>query len=174
MELDIRVLFYVVLHIGRVEFANIVLGFAATNLHFEPKNISTCILVSMLLPICVAFRAREYIYVLAFFWIGNGRITQKYFDIIKFVGIMVHRSQFNFFIRQSSDVVCGSADRKHRRSQRSSPLLQRDHVGGKFDDASFSDVVFNLSTTIVGARIMALPETLKQLDGHCIGWNADR
>jgi len=32
-----------------------------------------------------------------------------------------------------------------------------------FDGASFSGAVFNLSTTIVGAGIMALPATLKQL-----------
>ncbi|XP_075497021.1 amino acid transporter AVT6A-like isoform X1 [Primulina tabacum] len=55
------------------------------------------------------------------------------------------------------------ADRKHRRTQRSAPLLPKDHGGGEFDGASFSGAVFNLSTTIVGAGIMALPETLKQL-----------
>uniref|UniRef100_A0A7N0UKM5 Amino acid transporter transmembrane domain-containing protein n=1 Tax=Kalanchoe fedtschenkoi TaxID=63787 RepID=A0A7N0UKM5_KALFE len=56
------------------------------------------------------------------------------------------------------------ADRKCRRSPRSSPLLsvtarsEFNHAG-----ASFSGAVFNLSTTIVGAGIMALPATLKQL-----------
>ncbi|CAI9115974.1 OLC1v1017003C2 [Oldenlandia corymbosa var. corymbosa] len=65
-------------------------------------------------------------------------------------------------------------DRKYRRSPRSSPLLPKKHggVGGdefhdgggfEVDGASFSGAVFNLSTTIVGAGIMALPETLKQL-----------
>ncbi|KAK9270412.1 hypothetical protein L1049_025991 [Liquidambar formosana] len=59
------------------------------------------------------------------------------------------------------------ADRKCRRSPRT-PLLPPKHddfepleVG--FDGASFSGAVFNLSTTIVGAGIMALPATLKQL-----------
>ncbi|KAG6434717.1 hypothetical protein SASPL_106358 [Salvia splendens] len=55
-------------------------------------------------------------------------------------------------------------DRKHRRSQRAAPLIPRDHHGGgEFDGASFSGAVFNLSTTIVGAGIMALPATFKQL-----------
>ncbi|KAL3812306.1 hypothetical protein ACJIZ3_013574 [Penstemon smallii] len=54
------------------------------------------------------------------------------------------------------------SDRKHRRSQRSVPLLPKDH-GGEFSGASFSGAVFNLSTTVVGAGIMALPATLKQL-----------
>lgn len=52
-------------------------------------------------------------------------------------------------------------DRKHRRSQRAAPLIH--HGGGEFDGASFSGAVFNLSTTIVGAGIMALPATFKQL-----------
>ncbi|KAK9756533.1 hypothetical protein RND81_01G104200 [Saponaria officinalis] len=66
-------------------------------------------------------------------------------------------------------------DRKHRRSPKS-PLLSaakhhRHHrrdsafdaaeVG--FSGASFTGAVFNLSTTIVGAGIMALPATFKQL-----------
>jgi len=63
-------------------------------------------------------------------------------------------------------------DRKFRRSTKS-PLLPHKHhhqqhrdvfaseVG--FSGASFSGAVFNLSTTIVGAGIMALPATLKQL-----------
>lgn len=60
-----------------------------------------------------------------------------------------------------------STDRKHRRSPRSTPLLpqKHDHYVEEvaFDGASFSGAVFNLSTTIVGAGIMALPATLKQL-----------
>ena len=49
------------------------------------------------------------------------------------------------------------------------PLLPKSHVqesDAGFDDfngASFSGAVFNLSTTIIGAGIMALPATLKQL-----------
>ncbi|KAL2471501.1 Transmembrane amino acid transporter family protein [Abeliophyllum distichum] len=53
-------------------------------------------------------------------------------------------------------------DRKHRRSLRVTPHLPKDH-GRDFVGASFSGAVFNLSTTIVGAGIMALPATLKQL-----------
>ncbi|KAL7154901.1 hypothetical protein ABFS83_03G035100 [Erythranthe nasuta] len=55
------------------------------------------------------------------------------------------------------------SDRKHRRSQKAAPLLPKDHGGGEFGSASFAGAVFNLSTTIVGAGIMALPATLKQL-----------
>ncbi|CAN4092202.1 unnamed protein product [Withania somnifera] len=60
------------------------------------------------------------------------------------------------------------SDRKHRRSPKTAPLLpQKDadvrHSEAGFDGASFSGAVFNLSTTIVGAGIMALPATLKQL-----------
>ncbi|XP_051139714.1 amino acid transporter AVT6A-like [Andrographis paniculata] len=54
------------------------------------------------------------------------------------------------------------SDRKHRRNQRATPLLPKEH-GGEFDGASFFGAVFNLSTTVVGAGIMALPATLKQL-----------
>ncbi|KAI5655145.1 hypothetical protein M9H77_32332 [Catharanthus roseus] len=57
-------------------------------------------------------------------------------------------------------------DRKHRRSPRAVPLLPQKsdgHSEFEFDGASYSGAVFNLSTTIVGAGIMALPETLKQL-----------
>lgn len=46
------------------------------------------------------------------------------------------------------------------------PLLPQKsdgHSEFEFDGASYSGAVFNLSTTIVGAGIMALPETLKQL-----------
>lgn len=60
-----------------------------------------------------------------------------------------------------------SADRRFRRSPRK-PLLpdKYDHqesleVGS--DGASFSGAVFNLSSTIVGAGIMALPAAVKQL-----------
>lgn len=63
--------------------------------------------------------------------------------------------------------VLVSADRKYRRSPRK-PLLPHkcDHqesleVGS--DGASFSGAVFNLSSTIVGAGIMALPAAVKQL-----------
>ncbi|KAL7208027.1 hypothetical protein ACSBR1_029892 [Camellia fascicularis] len=59
------------------------------------------------------------------------------------------------------------ADRKHRRSPRTPFLPQNhgdsEHSEGGFGGASFSGSVFNLSTTIVGAGIMALPATLKQL-----------
>ncbi|CAH9097826.1 unnamed protein product [Cuscuta europaea] len=59
-------------------------------------------------------------------------------------------------------------DRKHRRSPKAAPLLAQkaddlEHAEGGFDGASYSGAVFNLSTTIVGAGIMALPATLKQL-----------
>ncbi|XP_050205946.1 amino acid transporter AVT6A-like [Mercurialis annua] len=63
--------------------------------------------------------------------------------------------------------VISSNDRKFRRSPRN-PFLPQKHddyesleVG--FDGASYSGAVFNLSTTIVGAGIMALPATVKQL-----------
>ncbi|THG17687.1 hypothetical protein TEA_026221 [Camellia sinensis var. sinensis] len=59
------------------------------------------------------------------------------------------------------------ADRKHRRSPRTPFLPQNhgdsEHSEGGFGGASFSGAVFNLSTTVVGAGIMALPATLKQL-----------
>lgn len=60
-----------------------------------------------------------------------------------------------------------SADRKYRRSPRK-PLLpdKFDHqepVEVGLDGASFSGAVFNLSSTIVGAGIMALPASVKQL-----------
>ncbi|PKI41716.1 hypothetical protein CRG98_037918 [Punica granatum] len=54
-----------------------------------------------------------------------------------------------------------SSERKCRRSPRS-PLLPHGHSGGG-GDASYCGAVFNLSTTIIGAGIMALPATLKQL-----------
>lgn len=47
------------------------------------------------------------------------------------------------------------------------PLLpikrEENAVAGEFNGASFTGAVFNLSTTIVGAGIMALPATLKVL-----------
>ncbi|KAK3030221.1 hypothetical protein RJ639_038344 [Escallonia herrerae] len=60
------------------------------------------------------------------------------------------------------------SDRKFRRSPKTAPLIpQRHHddFSGEsgFEGASFSGAVFNLSTTVVGAGIMALPATLKQL-----------
>ncbi|GLT41209.1 hypothetical protein SLA2020_152900 [Shorea laevis] len=61
-----------------------------------------------------------------------------------------------------------SSDRKYRRSPRT-PLLPERHgqlfeaQESGFDGASFSGAVFNLSTTIVGAGIMALPAAVKQL-----------
>lgn len=54
------------------------------------------------------------------------------------------------------------SDRKYRRSPRA-PLLADKHGESGFDGASFSGAVFNLSTTIVGAGIMALPSAVKQL-----------
>ncbi|GAB4852412.1 Amino acid transporter avt6a [Ancistrocladus abbreviatus] len=66
--------------------------------------------------------------------------------------------------------MMSAGERKFRRSPKA-PLLRGEHhhrdafdaaeVG--FNGASFSGAVFNLSTTIVGAGIMALPATLKQL-----------
>ncbi|OMO70876.1 Amino acid transporter, transmembrane [Corchorus olitorius] len=62
-----------------------------------------------------------------------------------------------------------SSERKHRRSSRAPLLAQKHgdqlfeaHESG-FDGASISGAVFNLSTTIVGAGIMALPATVNQL-----------
>ncbi|KAG6784416.1 hypothetical protein POTOM_010108 [Populus tomentosa] len=63
--------------------------------------------------------------------------------------------------------VMSSNDIKYRRSPRISHLPQKHddyeplEVG--FNGASFSGAVFNLSTTIVGSGIMALPSTVKQL-----------
>ncbi|OVA00291.1 Amino acid transporter [Macleaya cordata] len=66
-------------------------------------------------------------------------------------------------------------ERKYRRSPRNHPLLPQKHDGDDspfgsdiddqigFNGASFSGAVFNLSTTIVGAGIMALPATVKEL-----------
>ncbi|KAH0671724.1 hypothetical protein KY290_015441 [Solanum tuberosum] len=44
-----------------------------------------------------------------------------------------------------------------------SPLLPTKHQEDGFNGASYSGAVFNLSTTIVGAGIMALPATMKVL-----------
>ncbi|KAJ8762553.1 hypothetical protein K2173_007992 [Erythroxylum novogranatense] len=64
--------------------------------------------------------------------------------------------------------VFSSGDRKHRRSTTKNTLLPQklneyhfEEAG--FDGASFSGAVFNLSTTIVGAGIMALPAAVSQL-----------
>ncbi|KZV45607.1 sodium-coupled neutral amino acid transporter 5-like [Dorcoceras hygrometricum] len=68
--------------------------------------------------------------------------------------------------------VNSTLEKKSRKSKQvivdeKSPLLPTKHgVGSGFDEfngASFSGAVFNLSTTIVGAGIMALPATMKQL-----------
>ncbi|XVE70240.1 hypothetical protein DITRI_Ditri10aG0056800 [Diplodiscus trichospermus] len=65
--------------------------------------------------------------------------------------------------------IMPSSDRKYRRSPRT-PLLAQEHGNqvfeahdSGFDGASISGAVFNLSTTIVGAGIMALPATVNQL-----------
>ncbi|KAF9621511.1 hypothetical protein IFM89_022529 [Coptis chinensis] len=54
---------------------------------------------------------------------------------------------------------------KYRRSPRTSLLGQvvKEPAESGFDGASFSGAVFNLSTTIVGAGIMALPAAIKEL-----------
>jgi len=43
------------------------------------------------------------------------------------------------------------------------PIKAEEDVVHEFDGASFSGAVFNLSTTIVGAGIMALPASIKML-----------
>lgn len=65
------------------------------------------------------------------------------------------------------------APKKEKKSRKSkgvidenAPLLpkgQEDVVFDEFNGASFTGAVFNLSTTIVGAGIMALPATMKVL-----------
>lgn len=63
------------------------------------------------------------------------------------------------------------SERKYRRSPKTLALLPTNKVDyyepleaeTAFDGASLSGAVFNLSTTIVGAGIMALPATVKQL-----------
>ncbi|XP_059459532.1 amino acid transporter AVT6A-like [Corylus avellana] len=61
--------------------------------------------------------------------------------------------------------ILPSTDRKYRRNPRTPLLLPEKHddreVG--FGCASYSGAVFNLSSTIVGAGIMALPAAVKQL-----------
>lgn len=65
--------------------------------------------------------------------------------------------------------IMPSADRKHRRRSPSPRPQQRllpqqhKHDDLALDGASFSGAVFNLSTTVVGAGIMALPAAVKQL-----------
>uniref|UniRef100_A0A2N9F2I9 Amino acid transporter transmembrane domain-containing protein n=1 Tax=Fagus sylvatica TaxID=28930 RepID=A0A2N9F2I9_FAGSY len=64
-------------------------------------------------------------------------------------------------------IMPSASDRKYRRGPRAPLLLPQsqkceDREAG-FDGASYSGAVFNLSTTIVGAGIMALPATMKQL-----------
>ncbi|KAL8471862.1 hypothetical protein ACS0TY_029194 [Phlomoides rotata] len=62
-------------------------------------------------------------------------------------------------------------ERKSRKSKQAivdekSPLLPTKHEEESFDEfngASFSGAVFNLSTTVIGAGIMALPATMKVL-----------
>lgn len=61
-------------------------------------------------------------------------------------------------------------DRKHRQTPRRESLLPQKHgyrvleaPEAGFDGASISGAVFNLSTTVVGAGIMALPATINQL-----------
>lgn len=63
-----------------------------------------------------------------------------------------------------------ATDPKYRRGGPRVPLLPSQKCSaeeelreGGFDGASFSGAVFNLSTTVVGAGIMALPATMKQL-----------
>ncbi|KAL6633621.1 hypothetical protein ACP70R_026292 [Stipagrostis hirtigluma subsp. patula] len=66
--------------------------------------------------------------------------------------------------------VSSGGDRDHAAADEggSEPLLprkqqQKDADGDDFHDANFAGAVFNLSTTIVGAGIMALPATMKVL-----------
>lgn len=68
---------------------------------------------------------------------------------------------------QAKKTIMPSSDPKCRRSPRF-PFLPEKHddyepLEGGFDGASFSGAVFNLSTTVVGAGIMALPAAMKQL-----------
>lgn len=69
-------------------------------------------------------------------------------------------------------MAIGSKEKKSQKSKEvildeKSPLLPTKHEGDggvdEFNGASFSGAVFNLSTTIVGAGIMALPATMKVL-----------
>ncbi|KAL5723358.1 Amino acid transporter avt6a [Ranunculus cassubicifolius] len=59
-----------------------------------------------------------------------------------------------------------ASSRKKQVVDENAPLLPRKHEEAGFDEfngASFTGAVFNLSTTIVGAGIMALPATMKVL-----------
>ncbi|KAK9118672.1 hypothetical protein Scep_016765 [Stephania cephalantha] len=70
-------------------------------------------------------------------------------------------------IQSSVTTVKGKRSRKNKQIvDEKSPLLPRkgEDVGfDEFNGASFTGAVFNLSTTIVGAGIMALPATMKVL-----------
>lgn len=62
----------------------------------------------------------------------------------------------------------GKKSRKSKQAivDEKSPLLPTKHGEESFDEfngASFSGAVFNLSTTVIGAGIMALPATMKVL-----------
>lgn len=59
--------------------------------------------------------------------------------------------------------VSGRDNRKLRRSYRSPLLCKHRDEGDRDGGASFSGAVFNLSTTIVGAGIMAIPVAVKVL-----------
>lgn len=84
------------------------------------------------------------------------------------------RLRFNFQLQGSNSckmTIQSSVERKYRKSPRAPLLPQAQsqkhdnleaHEAG-IDGASFSGAVFNLSTTIVGAGIMALPATVKEL-----------
>ncbi|TKY57930.1 Sodium-coupled neutral amino acid transporter 1 [Spatholobus suberectus] len=59
-----------------------------------------------------------------------------------------------------SDRQCRRSPKTHHRN----PISLKHNAGeGGFDGSSFSGAVFNLSTTIVGAGIMALPAAVRQL-----------
>ncbi|KAI3685848.1 hypothetical protein L6452_35109 [Arctium lappa] len=86
---------------------------------------------------------------------GNGH-TQLYIKVKSSVSLLLP-------IHTDSTKMPFAGDRKHRRILRSTPLLPHNLHNNEQSGASFSGAVFNLSTTIVGAGIMALPATLKQL-----------
>ncbi|KAL4595316.1 hypothetical protein ACB092_12G083500 [Castanea dentata] len=69
-------------------------------------------------------------------------------------------------------IMPSASDRKYRRggprvpllpSQKCSAAAEEELREGGLDGASFSGAVFNVSTTVVGAGIMALPAIMKQL-----------
>nr|POE91000.1 putative sodium-coupled neutral amino acid transporter 11 [Quercus suber] len=82
---------------------------------------------------------------------------------------------FHFYKYLKKMTIGNLAPKKERKSRKNksivdekAPLLpkRKDDVGAEFDEfngASFTGAVFNLSTTIVGAGIMALPATMKVL-----------